>query len=498
MGWTRRIGDAWRSLLLSVSAYTAPPPSLPTLDSPQVQAARRAIGGHLTLQPVTKSRWYFKDLERAEYMADAGDMIGAGALMRAVDRDGVLCGVMSTRAGGLVRLPKRFRGPTDMVDALQQGGEQARSVFDEMFPASELEHFVADGVKLGIAVGELVPVEGRDYPVFVRLLPEYLQYRWAEGRWYYRSNVGPIPITPGDGRWILHTPGGRQAPWHGGLWRALGRAYITKDHARLHRDNWEAKLANAARVAVAPQGATESQKQGWFRKVMKWGVNTVFGMTPGYDVKLLESNGRGYESWKSTIAEQNEEFIIAVAGQTVTTDGGAGFANADIHKSIRADLIKATADSIAHTINTQGIPPWVLNVFGEERLAQCPTVEWDVTPPHDQTQSATALTSAATAVTALTDAFRAHGYKVDVEALATRFGIPLSGKLENIVQPKRLDLAPTDLAKVITAKEARSSQGLPPFGDERDDRTVSQLGEQAQAEADVEVADAKPQIAEAA
>ena len=83
------------------------------------------------------------------------------------------------------------------------------------------------------------------------------------------------------------------APWQHGLWRAVGRAYIRKEHATLHKDNWEAKLANPARVAIAPQGGTPEQAQSWFQKVMAWGVNTVFSITPGYDVKLLESNGRG-------------------------------------------------------------------------------------------------------------------------------------------------------------------------------------------------------------
>src|SRR6185503_11132817 len=108
-----------------------------------------------------------------------------------------------------------------------------------------------------------------------------------------------------------------------------------------------------------------------------------FGMTPGYDVKLLESNGRGFECFNTTIDRADKEMIVAVAGQVVTTDGGAGFQNSDIHKTIRADLIKDTADGLAYTLNTQGIPPWVVERFGEDRLAGSAVVEWDVTPPKD-------------------------------------------------------------------------------------------------------------------
>jgi len=280
---------------------------------------------------------------------------------------------------------------------------------------------------LGVGVGELVPVEGRDYPVFVRLDPQFLRYRVQEGRWYFNSYAGPIPITPGDGRWILHTPGGRASPWQSGLWRAIGRAYIRKEHASLHKDNWEAKLANPARVAYAPAATVEEGRDTFFRQVMAWGVNTVFSLSPGYEVKLLESNGRGYDSFLRTIADQNQEVIITLAGQTVTTDGGAGFQNSDIHKSIRADLIKASADSLAYTLNTQGIPTFVLLRWGPDALTRSVVVEWDVTPPQDRTADATALNTVAQAIKALSEALRAHGRELDINALAARFSIPIKG-----------------------------------------------------------------------
>lgn len=385
---------------------------------------REQLGGQLQPISFSQTRWYLSDLESAERMADAGHLAGAARLMRAARKDGVVIGVLSTRTDGLVALPKRFRGAPEQVRVLE-GVHGSRSVFDEMFPPKELALLAGDGDLLGVGVGELVPVPGRDYPVFVRLDPEFLSYRWDENRWYFRSVAGLLPITPGDGRWILHTPGGRMAPWQHGLWRAVGRAYIRKEHANLHKDNWEAKLANPARVAVAPQGASEQQKQSWFRKVMAWGVNTVFGLIPGYDVKLLESNGRGAESFRQTIADQNNEIQIAIAGQTVTTDGGAGFQNSDIHKSIRADLIKATADGLAYTINTQGIPPFVINRWGEDALENCASVSWDTTPPKDLNAEANSLVTSATAIKALTEALGAHGETVDVNELCSRFGIPL-------------------------------------------------------------------------
>lgn len=405
------------------------------LGSEDVENIRESYGGHIQLPPYTRTRWYQKDIETAEHLANNGDLSWAAQLMNYAGRDGILSGVMSTRTDGLVRLPKTFRGPEDILEDLRSTDISSRPIFDEIFPPSELALLARDGIGLGVGVGELCWIEGRDYPLFVRLDPQYLIYRWEENTWYYQSIAGLLPIIPGDGHWLLHTPGGRQSPWQAGLWRCLARAAIRKDHAALGRDNWERKLANPARVAVAPSGAAEEHKQSWFRKVMAWGMNTVFGLTPGYDVKLLESNGRGADSFKETILAQNEEIIIAIAGQTVTTDGGMGFSNADIHKSIRADLIQATAQGLAYTINTQGIPAYVASVFGENRLKDSPSMSWDTTPPKDHMSSANALSLAGQAMTTVRAALKEDGIKLDTRALCSQFGIPLVEESKDMKNP---------------------------------------------------------------
>lgn len=422
--------------LLAVSSYDPPlNDNNPDIDDPEVIAARKAQGGQLGPRPTTQTRWYQSDLEQAIFASDAGGLQRAAKLWRSCRRDGVFMGVLSTRTGGLVRLPKKFRGRAEIVDALKlgtdgKGAQGPRSVFDEMFPQAELAMLAADGLGLGVGVAEMRPVKGRDYPVMRRLDPEWLVYRHNENRWYYQSVAGLLPITPGDGRWILHIPGGAISPWQNGIWQAVGRAYINKAHALEYDANWQGKLANPARVAYSPIGASDEHKQGWFRQVMAWGVNSVFGITNGYDVKLLESNGRGWESFGKAVERSEREMIIAVTGQMVTTDGGAGFQNSDIHKSIRADLIKETADALAYTINTQGIPPWVAKRFGDDALDESALVEWDVTPPKDQKAAAEALEAAGLAITALTAALQPYGKTLDVAEVCQRYGIPIKGDLD--------------------------------------------------------------------
>jgi hypothetical protein len=418
-------------VLSSLIRWSPMPLALPqSLGDASVESTRVVNRGRIQSQVTSETRWYLEDIERAEHEANAGNLCTAARMFRSARADGVLSGVLSTRTDGLVRLPRKFRGRMDVVRRLTDDHAYARTDFDELCPAAEIGAMVADGIALGVSVAELVWTTDRAFPSLVRLDPEFLLFRWAENQWYYRSAAGMLPIYPGNGRWVLHCPGGVIAPWLSGAWRALCTSYVRKSHAQLSKDAWESTLANPARVAVSPAGASEHASDSWLQSVIDWGRSTVFGIRPGYDIKLVESNGRGYECFLRTIESENNAMVTCLAGQTVTTDGGAGFANASIHAAIRSDLIKATADALAYTVNTQVLPYYFASVFGANLdtvdLSQSPQVEWDVTPATDRTREAAALQTTASAIGMLIDSLSKAGLKPDVRAIAAEYGIPLS------------------------------------------------------------------------
>jgi hypothetical protein len=180
--------------------------------------------------------------------------------------------------------------------------------------------------------------------------------------------------------------------------------------------------------------------------------------------------------------------MITLAGQVVTVTGGTGFANANIHKTIRADLIKQTGLALAHTINTQGLPPYVFRKYGADRLASCPRMRYETDPPEDLKVSADAADAFGRGVKSANEALKPYGKQLDIEVMASRHSLPLTA----ITKPKDLQIPETEAAKVVRVDEAREAQGLEPIGD---DRLLQELTDAAKTEAAEVNADAKTDVA---
>lgn len=423
--------------LLGVSAYSAPPSGglAPSLDDPSVIRMRRMLGGQIQPLTSTTTRWFLSDLETAQREADGGDLSIVGKLAKWTRT--YCAGDLGARCGKAVRLHRNFTGDPEMVRALT-GRDGARSVFDEMFPSTELERVAEDVLLCGVWVAELVPVQGRDYPVMVRLEPEHLRYRPQEARWYFNSIAGQLPITPGDGRWMLGTLG-RMSPWNVGLWHMLGRAAIQQATAEMQLALWEHKWANPVPIAKSPLAADGNQRAGFFRKLFNWSFNAAMDLPAGWDVDLLESNGRGYESAEKTIARSKATYQRAIRGEEVTSDGGSGFGNAEVPERVLTGLVADTHDQLAYTINTQGIPQWVvyrtvngeqLTRFGVQALSVMPVWEPTTRAPKDLQAQGQALVTSAQGVKAWIEVLAPEGKQVDVAELATEYGVPIKGDVD--------------------------------------------------------------------
>ena len=459
--------------------------TLPTgqdIESAAVVKIREILGGQLQMPPQTVLQWFLEEVDEARVAADRGDLTQAGRLLRALRGDALVSGLLRTKAGGTIRLPKKWRGDESIVEQLTSAEVGSITDFDLLCPPNELQAMAEDADFLRVAIGELCPVVGRPFPVLRRLDPEFLYFNWAQNRWYFKSPTGLLNVEAGDRRWVLHLAGPATAPWQFGSWNALGRTWVRKDSCQHLKSNWEFTLANPARIAKSPQGAAREQRLGFFHQLAAWGINSVFALPAGWDAAILESKGEGWQGFDSSIKSYNEEIMIALAGQLVSITGGTGFSSEDLYASVRFDLIRDTAVPLAFTINTQILPAYVVAMHGEEALDECPSFEFEVKRPDDLKAEAAALTALGQALNKIVEVAKTGGLKIDLVGILAKFGIKADPDELSAIQ--RLSVPPTALLQALRIRELREAIGIDPLGDDRDDELAAQASEDKSADND--------------
>jgi hypothetical protein len=178
------------------------------------------------------------------------------------------------------------------------------------------------------------------------------------------------------------------------------------------------------RVGKSPEGSTERGRRAWLRDLKGLGRDTAMIMPPGYDLTLLEAQGRTWEIHSEAIEWADRAIAVTLAGQTVTTEGTSGFSTGNIHRMIARELTAFTAGALGQTLHAQVLRPWAgWNFAGGAGGAPTPT--WDTEPPESQAEKADAIGKLGLALTQMDAALAPTGKRVDSLAVAERFGLPL-------------------------------------------------------------------------
>lgn len=368
----------------------------------------------------TYQDWDIPDIDAALTMAEAGNMQSIGRIADALLGDGAIVGQLSTRYDGMLQLPRHIEGPNETY------AQALREDFDTLCSPSELGLLARDGGVLNIIFGELL--EDENGLRLVRRNPEFLSFRHSENQWYVRTaHGGQEKVTPGDGRWLLAFPHGSDYPWRYGLWRALSFAYINRRQAFLNLNAWNNSLAFPIKKLTVPIGANEEEAQETFDAINHFGPFPGIRLNEGWKFELEQPSQATPTSLKDAIEEAKQEVVLAVSGQSGTTDPGPGFGNIGYFAKMKSELVQVDATTFGHALSTQVVPVWAQRRFSFDGWFNRPSVRWDTTPPKDLASEASAANTSATAAKSWQEAIGASGSKerVNVVAMAKHYGIPL-------------------------------------------------------------------------
>lgn len=435
-----------------------------------------AAGIAIPLPARAETKWTPDDIECALSDADGGDLQRAADLVEMIMVDPQVTGVLNTRTHGMLRLGLSFEG--GIPDArLALAGDTDGEIGDyaTMHPEAELVQLLAWAFVLGVGFAQRVPlpreIGERQLHRLEAWHPRWFRQNVYSRQWSVLHRDGSTDIVAGEGQWIRFAPYGEDRPWARGAWRALAFAWIVKQFALHDRARFSEVFGTPMRVGKAPEGATERHRRRWIDALKALGKDTAIVLPPGYDLELLSVGGSegGVLVFEQQIEWADRAIAVVLAGQIVTTEGTPGFSNGSIHETIKADIIGFSASATATMLHDQSLVPWARLGYGTAKAAPYPL--WDTTLPEDQERKAAALRGIGDAIDKLDQVLAPSGVRVDAMRLAEQYGIPTIALPQTDARAPSIQLAPTDVAKVVRVDEARSGANLGPWGD--DDGTLS-------------------------
>jgi phage gp29-like protein len=381
---------------------------------------------------------------------DRGYFTTSAQLWDAMKRDDRIKGVMSTRVGALVAAPLEIKPANSKARAgraaklLSGDGEDDHGLWERICPPDVVKSLSAWGNALGLGLAQIIwqTSAGEWLPRLRVWHPQFVYFDWSDMRYVVIAREGTVRLPRidqdpmGDGNWLVWTPFGYQYGWLDGLVRALADKYMMRgwDYRDWARSNERQGMATFG--AMVPADGDKGIKDQFVSDIANLGSDAVLELPqmgegePSYDLKMIESTTKNWETFLQFKKELDVDIAVCVLGQNLTTEGGTdggSRALGQVQNLVRID--KAIEDAgIADCIRLQVLSWWALYNFGDAELA--PRPEYQVEPPNDEVQEATALKTMGEALGAL----KAAAAPIDVRTILDRAGVPMISEEEEAAQ----------------------------------------------------------------
>jgi len=348
--------------------------------------------------------WTPNRIRQAEFVADTGDLRLAAELCDAMLADDAVQAVLDNRVLALLGCNLLFEEGQGRRKKAAKKALEAEEDFFSSFPEDTLTDFLKWSVLLNCAPGILrwkTVASGRVLPFLESWHPRYLRFDLPTRGWKIRVNDGTqeVDFIPGDGTWIFHTPRGRSRPWMNAAWRAVSRWWLLKHYAKLDWGRYSDRQGQGLFVGTAPEQVKKENRIELAKDLQNLGRVAGIALPPGYDIKLVESTAKTWETFQAQIAAADKGITVALTGLNMTNEAGGSYAKAESLGGIRYGVLRGDGNCLSTTLHDQALVWWAEFNFGSRKLAPWPY--WKTDPPEDAVNSAAVTKTRAEAAATL-------------------------------------------------------------------------------------------------
>lgn len=425
------------------NAVGMPAPSNIPTDRPGFQQPRDPLKAPSDVRVVYRdipnvnsvTEWTVDGLRGALRALVIGTFDAPGQLADAILGDDRVQATMGSRISGLFGRDVIFEASNDKAVRGSRAAREALDAWVECWPkfatSAALTEMQAYTVLMGFEPAQLLWDTTEDVwcPYLRPWHPRFVYYHWELRHYIAISQDGQIPITPGDGKWVLHAPFGEYRGWIRGAIRACAEPWLMRHWAFRDWARYSEKHGIPIVKAFAPAASDEAQRDAFEAALAQLGSESTLLLargvdgTNGYDVEYAEPHDDSWQSFPGLIDRCDMSIVLAILFQNLTTEvKGGSFAATSAHMDIRQGGLEFDNNAWRYTLRQQIARPFAAFNFGDPRLA--PWTKYDVTPRDELTSNADMFQKFGTAVEVL----RRGGIEFDdPEALrkfaAKRFGL---------------------------------------------------------------------------
>ena len=407
------------------------------------------------LEETTRPQWKLRQVLTALRSHRAGDFGLSAQLFDTMLTDDELPGCLQSRGDATLRSEFSLKVPER--EKLKPRERTFQQKFPCYFPDGELFDFIIEHLMHGTAIGVLDwDTSGEIWTYKFRALPiEHLHWREDEKRFYYTALEGDLPVTPGDGKWVLMTQG--QRGWRWGLVRSLAQTWITKWLSIGDWQRYSQKHGLPIFKADVPIWRDAEEKDQFIEDLADIESEGIVGLPKdeqgeGYDLTLLEATTLSWQGFEAAIARCDRKFQITTLGGNLgveVTGSGGNRAAADTHGAkLDAHKAKRDAKRLGECLQEQAVAAFFMLNYGPS--AEVPYPYWDVCPEDTVRVWENSRLQFSNTIKTLGDA----GYSVkNIEQVAGELGLELEAG-----PPKG---SAADTAKTVAEKPPPKPAGAP-------------------------------------
>lgn len=310
-----------------------------------------------------------RTIRRILHAHDEGDLLESGLLAVSLLRDADVVGALGQRLLALQACPTTVH-PTDDSDAAKAAAVDLSGRWGRIVSRAAMGDLVGGAIFLGASLGQLVwyPDESTG-ELEPRLEPwpwHALEWRSWERRWYAHTTHGAVPVTPGDGQWVLFAPRSEMQPLAWGVVRSIA-VWATRAEFGASDLSHHVEAKAPAWVATVPLESRKTEDaKSFIRGLRNLGRNAVIptprGPTQGesYDVRIEEAKAEASKVFELLLRIAGGKVRLAILGQDLTSQNNQVGTNASSQSGEGVTDLVVTADGLGwdECMTAQVALPW--------------------------------------------------------------------------------------------------------------------------------------------